>query len=150
MLRKLSQAHDQGTTKRGSPCEHRAVSVDGRIICRKIAQGENAVSPDLCRSCPSKKVNCSHLRFSLVHSSPSPLLVRFNGRTELWDDETPEIRIRQAGCSVHIIAISHPNICSGCSVRQPIHSQAEQPTDWCPAASPGRTEVVEIRHAYPT
>ena len=149
MIRNLSLVQGPETCMGSSRCEHRTVSKDGRIVCRKIVQGENAVSPDLCRTCPFRAVNCSHLRFSLVHTSPSPLLVRFNGRTELWNDEPPEVRFRQAACSVQILPIEHPDFCSGCSLRQPIHTPAKQPADWRPAASPCKREVLEIRHAYP-
>ncbi|MFN2290294.1 MAG: hypothetical protein ACK2UC_03775, partial [Anaerolineae bacterium] len=72
-------------------CEHRSVSKDGRIMCGKIVEGDPEVSPNLCRDCPFKAVNCSHLRFSLRLSSPSPLIVRFNGRTEVWDDDPPQL-----------------------------------------------------------
>jgi len=67
-------------------CEHRTVSKDGRIICQKIVDGDPEVSPNVCRDCPYKAVDCAHLRFSLRLSSSSPLVVRFNGRTEVWDD----------------------------------------------------------------
>ena len=72
-------------------CEHRTVSRDGRIVCKKIVDGQAEVSPSVCRQCPSRAVNCRHLRFSLRLTSPSPLLVRFNGRTELWDDGPAEL-----------------------------------------------------------
>ena len=78
-------------------CEHRAVSKDGRIVCSKIAQGDNTVSPEVCRACPARSVNCSHLRFSLSHSAHVPLVVRFNGRTEIWSDDAPELRFCNAG-----------------------------------------------------
>ena len=150
MSRKLSLVQGPETYMGSSRCEHRAVSKDGRIVCRKIVQGENAVSPDLCRTCPFRAVNCSHLRFSLLHTSPSPLLVRFNGHTELWNDEPPEVRFQQAACSVRIVPIEHPNFRTGCSLREAIHTPAEQPAVWRPAASPCKREVLEIRHACPT
>ena len=150
MIGKLSLIQGPETYMGSGRCEHRAVSKDGRIVCRKIVQGENAVSPDLCRTCPFRAVNCSHLRFSLIHTSPSPLLVRFNGHTELWNDEPAEVRFRQAACSARILPIEHPDFCTGCSLREAIHSPAEQPGSWRPAASPCEREVLEIRHACPT
>jgi hypothetical protein len=107
-----------------SPCEHRAVSKDGRIVCSKIADGDNAVSPDACRSCPFKAVNCGHLRFSLRQTSPSPLIVRFNGRTEVWDDDPPEIRFEQAACAAKVKPIEDPRACAGCTLRQAVNRQA--------------------------
>jgi hypothetical protein len=148
MIRNQSLVQCPETYMGSGRCEHRAVSKDGRIVCRKVIQGENSVSPDLCRTCPFRAVNCSHLRFSLVHTSPSPLLVRFNGRTELWNDEPPEVRFRQAACSVRIVPIEHPNFCAGCSLHQPIHIPTKQPADWRPAALPCKQEVLEIRHPY--
>jgi hypothetical protein len=104
------------------PCEHRSVARDGRIICAKIAEGDNNVSPSLCRSCPFQAVNCAHLRFSLQHTAPRPLLVRFNGRTELWDDEPPSLRFQQAACAVQVLPIDNPGICATCPQRQALRS----------------------------
>jgi hypothetical protein len=78
-----------------SPCEHRTVSKDGRIICKKIMVGDNGVSPNECRACPFRAVNCQHLRFSLQQTSPRPLVVRYNGREEVWDDDPAELRFEQ-------------------------------------------------------
>ena len=138
MIQQLPFVRHKGGLRDASPCDHRTVSKDGRITCRKIVQGENAVSPDLCRACPTRAVNCSHLRFSLLQTSPSPLIVRFNGRTELWDDEPPELRFQQAACSVRILPIEHVHTCSGCSLRQPINAPAEQANPRRPAARPGK------------
>ncbi|MGD2207423.1 MAG: hypothetical protein PVH17_11665, partial [Anaerolineae bacterium] len=40
-------------------CEHRTVSKEGRIVCRKIVEGEGEVSPNVCRACPARAVNCA-------------------------------------------------------------------------------------------
>lgn len=104
-----------------SPCEHRTVSKLGRIVCGKIVEGDNEVSPSLCRACPFKAVNCGNLRFSLRQTSPSPLIVRFNGRVEVWDDEPPEVRFEQAACSAKVMPIHHPKQCAGCPLRQALH-----------------------------
>lgn len=148
-MQELPFARRTGFPKRSNRCEHRAVSEDGRIVCRKVVQGENAVSPDLCRACPFRAVNCCHLRFSLLQTSPSPLVVRFNGRTELWDDEPAEVRFQRAACSVQVLSIEHPSICAACSVHKPIHAPAERPKEWHQASSPGKTEALENPHAYP-
>jgi hypothetical protein len=131
-----------------SRCEYRAVSKDGRVICRKIVEGENVVSPGLCRTCPFRAVNCSHLRFSLLRTSPSPLLVRFNGRTELWNDDPPEVRFLQAACSVWVLPIGHPGLCSGCSIREAIGTAPAQAADWRPDSRPSKAEVPDMRHVY--
>jgi hypothetical protein len=115
-------------------CEHRAVSRDGRIVCAKITQGDNAVTPDVCRNCPARSVNCSHLRFSLTHSPHVPLVVRFNGRTEVWNDEPPALQFEQAACALQVLPIGSPTPCAGCSLRQPL-ADAPAPD----AAAPHRT-----------
>ncbi len=126
MIRELSLAQRLHSPIQGlSPCEHRTVSKDGRIVCSKIVEGDNEVSPNVCRTCPQKAVNCAHLRFSLRQISPSPLIVRFNGRTEIWDDDPPEIRFEQAACSARVIPIDTPKSCVGCALRQPLQSPAE-------------------------
>ena len=116
-------------------CEHRSVAADGRIVCRKILWGENRVSPALCRACPSQAVNCTHLRFSLRHTSPSPLLVRFNGRTEVWNDAPPALQFEQAACALQVAPLSSPRACAGCALRQPAAAPAPEPA---PVARPGK------------
>jgi hypothetical protein len=128
MIRKLSTVRQQTEPVPGvGSCEHRTVSKDGRIICDEIMEGENTVSPDDCRTCPVKAVNCTHLRFSLRQTSPSPLIVRFNGRTEVWDDEPAEIRFEQAACAAQVMPIEHPQVCGDCALRRPAHAVVEQP-----------------------
>ena len=106
-------------------CEHRTVSKQGKIVCKKIMQGENEVSPDVCRTCPSKSVNCGHLRFSLEQTTPSPLIVRFNGRTEIWDDDPPELRFDQAACSEKVMPIYSPKQCMSCPLRKAIRTPGQ-------------------------
>lgn len=101
-------------------CQHRTVSPDGQIVCAKISQGENKVSPALCRTCPSRTINCAHLRFSLSLSSSSPLIVRFNGRTEIWNDEPPQLRFRHAACALRVLPILNPSACAACSLHLPL------------------------------
>lgn len=108
-------------------CEYRNVSKDGRIVCSKIIEGDNEVSPTICRGCPFRSVNCEHLRFSLSQSSPSPLVVRFNGRTEIWDDDPPELHFERAACAERVIPIPNARACVGCALRKPLNAAPEQP-----------------------
>lgn len=103
-----------------SPCEHRAVSKSGRIVCSKIVEGDACVAPNTCRVCPFKAANCAHLRFSLRQTTATPLIVRYNGRTEFWDDDAPALRFEQAACSARLVPITHPRQCAGCALRQPV------------------------------
>ena len=109
------------------PCEHRTVSKEGRIVCQKIVQGEAEVTPDLCHACPLHAINCVHLRCSLRQTSPSPLIVRYNGRTEIWDDLPAEIKFQQAACAAKVAPIQDPQQCAGCALRQALQG-AERPT----------------------
>ena len=122
MMRELSiaQQHRESAQPCSSGCEHRSVAPDGRIVCKKIAWGENKVSPSLCRACPSHTVNCTHLRFSLRHSPPSSLLVRFSGRTEVWTDDRPALEFQQAACALQVIPLHSPRSCASCALRQPL------------------------------
>jgi hypothetical protein len=81
----------------------------------------------VCRTCPLKAVNCAHLCFTLRQVSPSPLIVRFNGRTEIWDDGPAEIRLEQAACAAKVIPIEHPKQCAACALRQPLQAPGLRP-----------------------
>jgi hypothetical protein len=109
-------------------CEHRTAAKDGRIICSKVTQGDNEVSPNLCRECPYRAVNCSYLRFSLRQTSPSPLIVRYNGRTEIWDDGPNELSFEHAACAAKVIPIYGPRSCAGCALRKPVQAPAQRQT----------------------
>jgi len=108
----------QGMARPAIGCEHRTVSKDGRILCTKIVEGDNEVSPNVCRDCPMRAVNCEHLCFSLRLSSPSPLTVRFNGRTEIWDDGPPQLDFQRAACAARVVPIYGPRACAGCALRK--------------------------------
>ncbi len=140
MICKLPQNRQpHGAPAASSGCEHRSVAPDGRIVCRKIAWGENKVSPSLCRACPSQTVNCAHLRFSLRHSPPSSLLVRFSGRTEVWTDDRPALEFQQAACALQVMPLSSPRSCASCSMRQPLGAaEVESAARPRPAAAPGK------------
>ncbi len=98
-------------------CPYRSVSRDGRVACGKIAGGDDSISPTLCGQCPFRAVDCSHLRFSLRLRTPSPLIVRFNGRTELWDDEPPRLSFDRAACAIRALPIEKCQDCTSCSLR---------------------------------
>jgi hypothetical protein len=99
-------------------CTHRSVASDGRIICSKIAEGDNEVSPNICRDCPARQIGCDKLRFSLKKSSPSPIVVRYgNGHSEVWNDEPARISFLRAACVAKIAPISDPRQCASCALR---------------------------------
>jgi hypothetical protein len=127
-MRELSLAkHFRGPLPSASPCEHRTVSKSGRIICKKIVEGENEVSPNVCRTCPVKSIHCKNLRFTLRQITPSPLLVRYNGRTEIWDDDPPEVQLEQAACTAKVMPIEDARTCAQCALRQPLHKPVDAP-----------------------
>ena len=137
----------QGLARPAIGCEHRTVSKDGRILCTKIVEGDNEVSPNVCRDCPMRAVNCEHLRFSLRLSSPSPLTVRFNGRTEVWDDGPPRLSFHHAACAARVVPIHGPRACAGCALRQE-HLPAAPPTEALdPAGPPARVVAFPGREA---
>ena len=99
-------------------CPHRSVDRDGRIICKKIVEGDNEVSPNICRDCPAKQIGCSRLRFSLRKSSPSPIVVRYgNGHSEVWRNEPARISFLRAACLAKVVPISDPRQCAACALR---------------------------------
>ena len=132
-----------------SGCEHRSVAPDGRIVCKKIAWGENKVSPSLCRACPGHTVNCAHLRFSLRHSPPSSLLVRFSGRTEVWTDDRPALEFQQAACALQVVPLHSPRSCASCSLRQPLGADAAPAARPRPAAAPGKVVLFPDQEREP-
>ncbi len=119
-------------------CQHRTVAKDGRIVCARIVEGNNEVSPNVCRDCPSKAVNCSHLRFSLRQSSPSPLIVRCNGRTEIWDDGPCELSFERAACAARVIPVYGAQSCATCAMRKPLAATASTPRARRTAAEAGK------------
>jgi hypothetical protein len=128
-------------------CEHRTVSKDGRIICQKIVDGDPEVSPNVCRDCPYKAVDCTHLRFSLRLSSPSPLVVRFNGRTEIWDDGPAQLAFERAACAERVVPIHGARACAECPLRQPLRDTAVEPPARRPAALAGKVVSFPAREA---
>lgn len=99
-------------------CQHRSVDRDGRIICKKIVEGDNEVSPNICRDCPARQITCDKLRFSLQKFSPSPIVVRYgNGHCEVWGDEPARISFLKAACVARIAPITDPQQCAACALR---------------------------------
>ena len=99
-------------------CQYRSVARDGRIICKKIVEGENEVSPNLCRDCPARQISCDKLHFSLQQSSSSPIVVRYgNGHCEVWNDEPARIGFQRAACAARVVPISDARQCAACALR---------------------------------
>ena len=99
-------------------CQYRSVGRDGRITCQKIVEGDNEVSPNLCRDCPARQINCDKLRFSLQKSSPSPIVVRYgNGHSEVWNNEPARITFLRAACVAKVAPISDLRQCAACALR---------------------------------
>ena len=98
-------------------CYFARVADDGRILCTKIAQGDNEVSPAFCLTCPARQCSCDHLRFSLVKTSPHPIVVRCNGHIEVWNDEPPRVAFFRAACAARIAPLSSPKECLSCELR---------------------------------
>ncbi len=147
MIRDFPIAGKQPVARLGqSACDHRAVSKAGRIICTKIVEGDNAVGPEICHACPVKAINCQHLCFSLRQTSPSPLTIRFNGRTEVWDDDPPEVRLQEAACAAKVVPVRHARTCLGCALRMLVDAPAPQTAaQQCPAASNGKIVAFPVR-----
>ena len=130
-----------------SPCEYRKVSKDGRIVCAQIVEGDNEVSPNVCRDCPFKAVDCGHLRFSLRQTSPNRLIVRYNGRTEIWDDDPPDLQFERAACTAKVMPIYEPRSCAGCTLRQPLQAPVERPKRQRRVTGAGRAVPFSSREA---
>jgi hypothetical protein len=72
-------------------------------------------------------VNCSHLRFSLRQTSPTPLVVRYNGRTEIWDDGPCSLNFERAACAAKVMPVYEPRSCAGCTLHKPIQASVKPP-----------------------
>jgi hypothetical protein len=130
-----------------SLCEHRKVSKDGRIVCAQIVEGDNEVSPNICRDCPFKAVNCAHLRFTLRQTESNCLVVRYNGRTEIWNDDPPELHFERAACAAKVVPIYEPRSCAGCALRQPLQAPVERPERRRRVAGTGKVVSFPSREA---
>jgi hypothetical protein len=129
MIQDIATARRQTEPLPGpSACEHRTVAKDGRIVCSKIVQGKAEVSPNTCRICPFKAIDCAHLRFSLEQTDPRLTVARYNGQTVAWNDDPPEIHLGRAICAARGMSIAHPRQCAGCTLRQPAADSTPRPT----------------------
>lgn len=108
-------------------CVHRVVSKDGRVVCAKIVEGDSTVSDEQCRVCPYQAVNCRHLRFVLRQRGRSALVVRHNGRTEIWDDGPAVVELDRAACAARVMAVEQAGACAGCGLRQAVEERSGGP-----------------------
>ena len=125
-------------------CQHRTVAKDGRIVCSRIVEGDSEVSPNVCRDCPFKAANCSHLRFSLRQTSPSPLIVRFNGRTEIWDDGPCSLSFERAACAAKVMPIFDPRSCADCALHTPLQAPVKAPSRKLKTGSVGKVVAFPV------
>ena len=100
-------------------CQHRGVSDEGKVSCRKIAKGDQEVSLAICEACPAAACNCGHLRFSLEKEGESRLLIRYgNGRTEVLDGGTAGVRFTKSACAAQMRSDRHAYRLCGLPVAQ--------------------------------
>lgn len=99
-------------------CQHRGVSEDGKVICHKIARGDQEVSLAICEACPAAQCNCGHLRFSLEKEGDSAVMIRYgNGRTELLESGPSGVRLTKSACAAHLRPVDTRKDCVGCPLR---------------------------------
>ncbi len=99
-------------------CQHRGVSEDGKITCRKIAKGDQEVSLAMCDACPAAACNCGHLRFSLEKDGGSAVVIRYgNGRTEVLETGPAAVRFVKSACAAMLRPIDIRTDCAGCPLR---------------------------------
>ncbi len=99
-------------------CQHRGVSEDGKIVCRKIARGDQEVSLALCEACPAAGCNCGQLRFSLEKESESTVVIRYgNGRSEVLEARPEALRFLKAACATLLRPIDTAFDCATCPLR---------------------------------
>lgn len=100
-------------------CQHRGVDEDGKIICRKIARGDQEVTLAICDACPAAACNCGNLKFSLEKESDSTLTIRYgNGRTEVLEARPAGVHFVKAACSALMKPVDVHRDCSGCLLRK--------------------------------
>jgi hypothetical protein len=114
------------------PCSLRHAEEDGRVVCKKIVQGDNEVGPNICRACPVMAINCTHLRFTLQKITSTAILVRYgNGRSEVWAADPPRVALARGACAAKVMPIDGPKACAGCTLHhaliQPTSDQAGLP-----------------------
>ena len=90
-------------------------------------------------------MNCGHLRFSLRQTSPSPLIVRYNGRTEIWDDGPCSLSFEKAACAAKVMPILDPRSCAECALHSPQQAPAKAPRRKPKTASVGKVVAFPAR-----
>jgi len=99
-------------------CQHRGVSEEGKVSCRKIARGDNEVSLSLCAACPAASCNCGHLRFSLEKEGESSVVIRYgNGKTDLLEGGPSGVRFTKSACAAQMRSVDTRSDCAGCPLR---------------------------------
>jgi hypothetical protein len=99
-------------------CQHRNVSEDGKVICQKIARGDQEVSLAICEACPAAQCNCGHLRFSLEKEGDTAVMIRYgNGRTELLEGGPSGVRLTKSACAAQLRPVDTRKDCVGCPLR---------------------------------
>jgi hypothetical protein len=73
--------------------------------------------------------------------------VRYNGRTEIWDDDPPELRFERAACTAKVMPIYEPRSCAGCALRQPLQAPVERPERRRRVAGAGKAVPFPSREA---
>jgi hypothetical protein len=99
-------------------CQHRGVSEDGKVICRKITRGDQEVSLAICEACPAAECNCGHLRFSLEKEGDCAVIIRYgNGRSEVLEGGPSGVRFTKSACAAQMRTIDTHRDCVGCPLR---------------------------------
>ncbi len=120
-----------------SPCPHRQVDAEGRILCDRIHAGDRAIDPQVCAVCPLAAVACAHLRATLANQAHPPLLVRYgNGQSAVWQDTLPPLTFTQAACAALARPIRSASDCGDCRLRQPLLIQNSLTATASPAPQP--------------
>jgi len=127
-------------------CQHRAVSDDGRITCRKIMKGDQEVSLAMCEACPAAAASCGHLRFSLEKEGGSAVVIRYgNGRTEVLETGPAGVSFVKAACAALLRPIDTRADCAGCLLRTEGFARELIPATELPAM-PGRARIIPFPH----
>ncbi len=135
-----------------SPCTHRLVAADGRILCTRIAGADQEVWPDLCERCPARAIACACLRFTLVRAGGGAIMVRHaGGRSYLLEPEPDGLHFQRAACAAFGRPIDSPVSCQGCRSAHPAATRATiipfPATQSADAVSPGPQAATRQRRA---
>ena len=99
-------------------CQHRTVSEEGKVTCRKIARGDNEVTLAMCEACPAAQCNCGHLRFSLEKDGDSSVVIRYgNGKTDMLESSPSAIRFARSACAAQLRPVDTRTDCTSCPLR---------------------------------